>query len=197
MPTDHLVVTCSPSNRPENLRKSVIFCDRLDRNRQSFNLALDNQDFDYILEYTNVDNALDELNRVLMVELNHYCPLKKVKMSTRDPFYITPLRKFLTKQKNRAYSLKKYQKAAELEAKIKKLIRHNLRNTNRTGSKHWWRVVNQTTGQTKSDSATSDFTPDDINYVEPEIIESHNGAYPALTRNLSQSEKTQKNCSGV
>ena len=51
--------------------------------------------------------------------------------------------------------------------------------------------MNQTTGQTKSDSATRDFIPDDINeyfanichtnnYVEPEIIEDHNGAYPAL-----------------
>ena len=52
--------------------------------------------------------------------------------------------------------------------------------------------MNQTTGRAKSDSATLDFTPDDINecfaniyhtnhYVEPEIIESHNSAYTALT----------------
>ena len=100
MPTDYLAVICSPSNRSENLRKSVFFRD------QSFNLALDNQDVDYILEYTNVENAMDELIRVLMVELNHYCSLKKVKMSTRDPFYITILIKFLAKQKNKAYTLK-------------------------------------------------------------------------------------------
>ena len=94
---------------------------------------------------------MGEIIRVLMVEFNHNCPLKKLKMNTRDPFCIIPLIKFLTKQKNRAYSPKKSQKAADLEAKIKILIRDNLRNTNRTGSKHWWPVVNQTTGRTKSD----------------------------------------------
>ena len=94
VPTDHLAENCSPSNRPENLRKSVFFCDQQDRNRQSFNFVFNNQDFDYILEYTNVDNAMDELIRVLMVELNRYCPQKKVTMSTRDLFYNTPLIKF-------------------------------------------------------------------------------------------------------
>ena len=109
MPTDHLAENCSPfqKNRPENLRKLVFFCDQQDRKRQSFNFAIDNQDFDYILEYTNVDNAMVDIIRVLMFELNHYCPLKKVKMSIRDLFYYTPLIKFRTKQTNRAYFLKK------------------------------------------------------------------------------------------
>ena len=72
------------------------------------------------------------------------------------------------------------------------MIRYNLRNTNRTGSKHWYSVVNQTTERTKSDSAILDFTPDDVNenfanichtdnYLEPENKEIHNGAYPGLT----------------
>ena len=137
VPTDHLAENCSPfqKNRPENLQKLEFFCDQQDRKRQSFNFAIDNQDFDYSLDYTNVDNTMVELIRVLMVELNHYCPIKKVKMSTRDLFYNTPLIKFRTKQKNRAYSLKKYQKAADLEAKIKILIRNNLINKYRKDSK--------------------------------------------------------------
>ena len=66
--------------------------------------------------------------------------------------------------------------------------------------------MNQTRGRTKSDSATLDFTPDNINenfanichtdnYVEPENTESHNGAYSALTlhknhHNLRKIKKT-------
>ena len=44
VPTDHLAVIYSPTNRPENLQKLVIFSDQRDKNRQSFNHGLDNQD---------------------------------------------------------------------------------------------------------------------------------------------------------
>ena len=99
---------------------------------------------------------------------NESFPRIKVKTSSRDPPYMSPLVKYLcnirNKQINRGAN-------TDLQERINKLIRENqiraVRDENRKyqmGAKGWWNTVNRITGRTsKSDNISATIDPSVIN----------------------------------
>lgn len=102
------------------------------------------------------------------------CLLIKIKTSSRDPPYMTPLIKHLCKKR------KKHIKEVDehdLQERISNLIRKNqiqsMRQENRkhgTGSKKWWDTVNKITGRKcSSQNVSSVLSPSEINQYFKEI----------------------------
>jgi hypothetical protein len=107
----------------------------------------------------DVSEAVSTLTDVIRGMLNDCFPLTKVKVSSKDPPYMTPLVKYLCKTQNK--QLRKGI-STELQENINKLIRENqiraVKDENRKfkrGSKEWWRTVNKITGQSTNDNRVS------------------------------------------
>ena len=121
-----------------------------------------------------VDEAVILLSDTIVAMFNECFPLIKVKVSTCDPPYMTPLLRHLCKIRN-----KQITRGAnnDLQERINRLIRENhLRavcDANRKysqGSKGWWDTVNKITGRsTKSHSISSSIDPHLINWYFQKI----------------------------
>jgi hypothetical protein len=107
--------------------------------------------------WTSVNNTRDASEAVSILTdaiggmYNDCFPLIKVKVSSRDPPYMTPLVKHLCKMRNRQIRMGI---SPELQEKINTLIRENqiraVKAENRKFkrvSKEWWRTVNKITGR--------------------------------------------------
>ena len=114
----------------------------------------------------------------------------KVRTSTRDPPFISPLVKHLLKQRKRAIKARDSEANTWIQTKINKLIRRNqlnaVRNENRkykSGTKDWWSNINKITGRNDNKiPVTSFIDPNEINsffhdistdpyYTAPELEE--------------------------
>ena len=120
--SDHLVVMVSPRQAIKPERKDVYFRDV--RAHRKFNMMrkLETCDWSHIYNCNNVNEAVTLLNGTITNMFNDCFPLIKVKMSTRDPPYTSPLFKHLCKISNR-----KIRKRVnnDLQKRIDKLIREN------------------------------------------------------------------------
>ena len=112
---------------------------------------LEAQDWSRIDDCQDVNEAVLLLNNIISSAFNNCFPLIKVKLSTRDPPYMSPLVKHLCKirKKNIQKGVNK-----QLQNKINTLIRQNMvravKNENRknaSGSKKWWDTVIKITGR--------------------------------------------------
>ena len=133
----------------------------------------------------NVNDTVTLLNDTITNMFNDCFPLIKVKMSTRDPPYMSPLVKHLCKIRNK--NIAKRVKN-DLQKRIDELIRGNLvrsvddeNRKNSFGSKKWWDTVNRITGgKSKNSNISSVIDPQhinsyfqnantDANYISPPI----------------------------
>ena len=132
-------------------------------------------------------------------------PLIKVRTSSRDPPFMSPLVKHLLKQRKRAIQKSDSESHARLQDQINKLIRENQLNAvkqenknQKTGSKQWWSNVNSITGRNnRSRSVSAAFDPSEINvyfqsinsdpqYAAPEPVEIPDGTrVPSLSINTT------------
>ena len=139
------------------------FRDQRYQNVFNFNNQLSYEDFTYVYTTSDPDIAmmglLDHLKGVL--DLN--CPLKKVKLSNKDPHYITPLVKHLLKKRNQLNRKRNHRQVSLLTDQIRNLIKDNmLKGSGRRGTQKWWNVVNQHTGRKQNSITQIPFTPDEI-----------------------------------
>ena len=96
-------------------------------------------------------------------------PLIKVRTSSRDPSFMSPLVKHLLKQRKRATQKGDSESHVRIQDQINKLIRENQLNAvkqenknRKTGSKQWWSNVNSITERNKR-SVSAAFDPSEIN----------------------------------
>ena len=148
------------------------------QNRIRFGLNLD---FIRLMEqigFDNIDQASYDLQTSLLDILDMCCTLKTVKMSSKDPTFMTPYLKRLLRKK---YKLRRKQKEkSSLEAEIQKEI-----NANRTKSKNgiamWWKEVDALLGKARKNNLKNDNDRDLLNayfasicttdtYVEPSLL---------------------------
>ena len=145
---DHKGVLCEPT-QPHTERCFRTFRETKFRNKQQLGLFLDSID---ILEATNAtdpNSSYENLQNLIMEALDQTCPLKKVKLSDRDPPFMTPYLKSLLKKK---YQLKRRNRSSvNLEEEIKNEIKKNLTRGKR-GTALWWKEINTLAGRTKSKS---------------------------------------------
>ena len=161
--TDHKAILVSPKCPTPSIKRLHYFRDQRYQNVFNFNNQLSYEDFTYVYTTSDPDVAmmglLDHLKGVL--DLN--CPLKKVKLSNKDPHYITPLVKHLLKKRNQLNRKRNHRQVSLLTDQIRNLIKDNmLKGSGRRGTQKWWNVVNQHTGRKQNSTTQIPFTPDEI-----------------------------------
>lgn len=181
--TDHKAIMITPNTPVKPERKYVFFRDVRDHRKLDMQQKLEACDWNRIFSCSDANEAAQLLNDTLIEFFNESFPLLKVKMSTRDPPYISPLVKYLCRKRN-----KNIQNSNNpiLQERINELIRQNqvnaVQNENKkhiTGSKGWWSTVNKITGrkQTSCD-VSSIIDPDTINHYFQEINTDHSYINP-------------------
>ena len=107
---------------------------------------------------TNDIDKMTTLNDKISFMFKECFPLIKVKISTRDPPYMSPLVKHRCNKRNKQI---KIETNPDIQERINKLIRLNqIRSVNKEnriykqGSRKWWDTVNKITGRkTKTNKA--------------------------------------------
>ena len=101
----------------------------------------------------------------------------KVKLSTRDPPFMSPLVKHLLDLRKKAIKKHDIELSNRLQEKINSLIRENQvgavrqeSNNHKTGPKKWWDTINRITSRAKLNIPVStQINPSDINVHFPKI----------------------------
>ena len=89
--SDHLVVMVFPRHAIKPERKDVYFRDVRAHRKFSMMRKLETCDWSHIYNCNNVNDTVTLLNDTITNMFNDCFPLIKVKMSTRDPPYMSPL----------------------------------------------------------------------------------------------------------
>ncbi len=166
--SDHLAVMVTPKIQARPERKYVYFRDV----RHHLKIDMENKlkafDWSKVYSANDIEEAVLLLNDGITSMFNESFPLIKIKISSRDPPYMSPLVKYLCNIRNKHIS-----KGAntDLQEKINKLIRENqiraVSNENKKykqGEKGWWNTVNKITGRSiKSHNISSSIDPNVIN----------------------------------
>ena len=210
--SDHLAIIVTPIVPEKPTRKTVYFRDTREHRKLTMERMMSSYDWTSLDAYLdNPSDAVTHLNNAIWSMYDISFPLIKVKMSSRDPPYMSPLVKHLCNIRNK--NLYKYDTG--LQEKINTLIRENQVNAvskenqkHRTGTKGWWDTTNKITGRkSQSTQVSSVVSPVDINaffqsintdeaYVEPERLVIPEGTrVPSLHENevlhlLSHLKKT-------
>ena len=137
----------------------MIFRDVREHRKVQMDRKLQDLEWDMFFDCQNPSENVQKLNDTLGNMFDECFPLISVKMSSRDPPYITPLVKHLCKIRNK--NRDKYNDSHEnaiLQERINKLIRTNQLNAvscenrkHKKGSKAWWDTANRISGRNKQD----------------------------------------------
>ena len=150
------------------------------------------------------DEMLSKFYEVIYSLFEKCFPRIKVKLSTRDPPFMSPLVKHLLDLRKEAVKKHDLELSSRLQEKINSLIRENQMravrqesNNHKTGSKKWWDTVNRITSRTKLNIPVStQIDPSDINvyfqkintdcnYKPPDLCEIPEGTrIPSLSTDM-------------
>ena len=150
------------------------FRDVIEHRKLALQHKLEAFDWNLVDSCANLDEATNLLSDSLKRMHDESCPLIKIKVSSRDPSYMTPLIKYLSRKRNK--NIKKGHEY-EIQERLNNLIRKNqtrsIRQENRkyeTGSKKWWDTVHKITGRKRgSQNVSSILSPTAINQYFKEI----------------------------
>lgn len=73
------------------IRRKVQFHDQRENRKMDLYLALARQNWAEVLESTDVEHAVHELEKIIYSNLSECMPLRIVIMSSRDPIWMIPL----------------------------------------------------------------------------------------------------------
>ena len=140
--SDHMAIIVNPCVQAKPERKYVYFGDVREHRKINMEKCFQKCDWSAIYKANNVDEAITLLNDKIFSIFNECFPLIKVKVSTRDPPYMSPLVKHLCNKRNKQI---KIGANPDIQERINKLIRLNqVRSVNeenrkfKQGSRKWW-----------------------------------------------------------
>ncbi len=200
--SDHKMIIVYPRETVKAKRTNFYFRDV--RQHRKLNMWTELNDVDW----NEIENEKQPLNEMvekfyttIWPKFEKCFPLIKVRTSTRDPPFISPLVKHLLKQRKRTIKTRDSEANTRLQTQINNLIRRNqlnaVRNENRkckSGTKDWWSNINKITGRNNNKMPISSYIdPNEINnffhdintdphYTAPELEEIPEGTrVPMLT----------------
>lgn len=139
--TDHKAILLSPKYRVPAERCNATFHDLSFYNQCRFNEYMNNLDFSFV--YNSIDtNIVDDIDSLILDGFLSCFPIITVKMSNKDPAWVTPRIKHIINLKNRA---KKHGQIAKSEALAKKVAKMKNSEHLSKGSRDWWKNVNTIT----------------------------------------------------
>ena len=135
------------------------FRDCRDHNKLEMLKKIENCQLDSIINDEKCPNEMIARFYEKVLPLFNECfPIIKVRISNRDPPFLSPIIKHLLKQRKKAIKRNDSEASHRLQEKINQLVRKNqLKTVNQNyrsqscGSKRWWSVVNGITGRSNSE----------------------------------------------
>jgi len=140
--TDHLGFIVPAGKKLRPIRQKMQFRDCPEHRKQALYLALALECWDEVLEADNIEKAVNILEFKILSSINRCIPLRTATLSTRDPRWMTPLVKYMLRDKSRISVLRTDQHQ-ELSRRVSEFICENRRMLleGKTGSRKWWKNV--------------------------------------------------------
>ena len=170
--SDHKMIIAYPRETVKAKRTKFYFRDVREHRKLNMWKELKDTDWNEIdKEEQSLDEMVEKFYLTIWPKFEKSFPLIKVRTSTRDPPFISPLVKHLLKQRKRAIKARDSEANTRIQTQINKLIRRNqlnaVRNENRkykSGTKDWWSNINKITGRNDNKiPVTSFIDPNEIN----------------------------------
>ena len=124
--TDHTAVILSAGTKLKPIRQNVRIRDCRRHRKEGLYLKLVSENWESVLNLNDVEEAVNNLEAKIKHHMDECMPLRSVRMSSRDPVWMTPLVKSLMRVKSRIAPSNK-DRLAEVNRKISELISKNRR----------------------------------------------------------------------
>ena len=171
--SDHDMVITYPRDIVKAKRTNSYFRDVGDHRKLNMFRELESVDWDMITSNCdNLDEMIIKFYEIVWPKFDKCFPLIKVRTSSRDSPFMSPLVKHLLKQRRKAIRKGNTEANLRLTDQINKLIRDNQLNavkqevgSQKAGSKRWWSNVNSITSRKRKEhiSVSAFIDPCDIN----------------------------------
>ena len=133
-------VSIQTGTKLKPIRQNVRIRDCRRHRKEGLYLKLVSENWDSVLNLNDVEEAVNNLEAKIKHHMDECMPLRSVRMSSRDPVWMTPLVKSLKRVKSRIAPSNK-DRLAEVNRKISELISKNRRTLAKApvGSREWWK----------------------------------------------------------
>ena len=187
--SDHLSILVMPRIVVKPVRKTVSFRDVREHRQLCMDKKMDQFDWERFTISDDPSENVRRLSETLLLMFNECFPIIKVRISSRDPPYMSPLVKHLCKIRNKNSRSHRHSENPVLQERINELIRakqiravKERRSGYHTSSRRWWDTVNMITGrQAPNAPVSSTIDPITINlyfqsistddqYSKPEVL---------------------------
>lgn len=138
--TDHEGFVLPAGLKLKPMRRKVLVRDCREHRKQSFYMALTALDWSDVLNEVDINKAVEVLEVKIRAVMNKFMPQKSVRMSSRDPVWMSPLVKCMLRTKSHI-SLKNKERLSLFNKRISELITENRRKLAAIGSGEWWKGV--------------------------------------------------------
>ena len=154
--TDHegFVLTAGLKLKP--VRRKVLVRDCGEHRKQSFYMALATMDWSDVFNAVDINKAVEVLEEKILAVMDKCMPQKSVRMSSRDPVWMSPLGKCMLRAKSRI-SLNNKQRLSLFNKRISEVITENRRKPAVIGSGDWWKGVDALSQRRRSSSINLDY----------------------------------------
>ena len=169
--SDHSSVFIFPRVRIRPVRSAVEFIDARNHPKTLMLQKLQVTDWSTVLAENDINIDIDKFYCIVHEEFKNSFPSIWVKMSSKDPSFMSPLLKNLLSKRNKLLRKGMVREAGFLQPRITQLIKENQLNLTKVnkqkhdmGSKSWWKVIDKLTGRVGSSmNLSSLFNVNDIN----------------------------------
>ncbi|PFX11865.1 hypothetical protein AWC38_SpisGene24269 [Stylophora pistillata] len=138
--TDHEGFILPAGLKLKPVRRKVLVRDCREHRKQSFYMALTTLDWSDVLNEVDINKAVEVLEVKIRAVMNKFMPQKSVRMSSRDPVWMSPLVKCMLRTKSHI-SLNNKERLSLFNKRISELITENRRKLAAIGSGEWWKGV--------------------------------------------------------
>ena len=126
--TDHTAVILPPGTKLKPIRRKFQIRDCRKHRKECLYKSLAGENWGAVLNTTDVDQAVSNLETVIHAHMDKCMPLKTVSISSRDPEWITPFLKSLLRIKSRI-SPNNLERNIEINKRISEIIVQNRKKT--------------------------------------------------------------------
>lgn len=160
--TDHLGLIARPKHKLRPVRWMQEFRLFSFAGHRRFNTLISECDFSEVYDKLDVNEAACCLESMVKNCFEKAYPMKKVRMSSRDPKWITPKIKWLLNRKHRAHKKCRIEKRIYYDERIKSAKLNSLK---QLGSKSWWSKIDTLTHRkvTNKSIMENSFVPEQLN----------------------------------
>ena len=139
--TDHEGVILPAGTKLKPVRRKIQIRDTRKHRKEALYLALNVEDWSEVLSGNNADCVVNNMQKKIRTLMDKCVPLKSVRLSSRDPVWMTHLVKSMLRAKSRI-SCNSVERHKVINSRISEVISANRKNPRLViGSREWWNNV--------------------------------------------------------